>query len=48
MAKADSEDGRQALVGFCDAYYEPVVAYLKPLTSVSVVHLLREIGCMRE
>jgi DNA-directed RNA polymerase specialized sigma24 family protein len=29
LAKADSEDGRQALADLCDAYYEPVVAYLK-------------------
>lgn len=28
-AKADSEDGRRALADLCDAYYEPVVAYLK-------------------
>lgn len=28
-AKADSEDGRRALAELCDAYYEPVVAYLK-------------------
>lgn len=27
-AKADSEDGRYALADLCDAYYEPVVAYL--------------------
>jgi hypothetical protein len=27
-AKADSEDGRHALADLCDAYYEPVVAYL--------------------
>ncbi|WP_395751471.1 sigma-70 family RNA polymerase sigma factor [Prosthecobacter sp.] len=29
MAKADSEDGRRALGDLCDAYYEPVVAYLR-------------------
>jgi RNA polymerase sigma-70 factor (ECF subfamily) len=29
LAKADSEDGRRALADLCDAYYEPVVAYLK-------------------
>lgn len=29
MAKADSEDGRTALADLCDAYYEPVVAYLR-------------------
>ena len=29
MAKADSEDGRRALAELCDAYYEPVVAYLR-------------------
>lgn len=28
LAKADSEDGRKALADLCDAYYEPVVAYL--------------------
>ncbi len=28
-AKADSEDGRCALGELCDAYYEPVVAYLR-------------------
>ncbi|MEZ0385601.1 MAG: RNA polymerase sigma factor [Verrucomicrobium sp.] len=28
LAKADSEDGRRALGDLCDAYYEPVVAYL--------------------
>ncbi len=28
-AKADSEDGRRALADLCDAYYEPVVAYLR-------------------
>lgn len=29
LAKADSEDGRSALADLCDAYYEPVVAYLR-------------------
>ena len=29
LAKADSEDGRKALADLCDAYYEPVVAYLR-------------------
>ena len=29
LAKADSEDGRRALADLCDAYYEPVVAYLR-------------------
>ncbi|MBL9117779.1 MAG: sigma-70 family RNA polymerase sigma factor [Verrucomicrobiaceae bacterium] len=29
LAKADSEEGRRALTDLCDAYYEPVVAYLK-------------------
>jgi DNA-directed RNA polymerase specialized sigma24 family protein len=29
MAKADSEDGRRALADLCDAYYEPVVAFLR-------------------
>lgn len=28
-AKADSEEGRRALADLCDAYYEPVVAYLR-------------------
>jgi len=28
-AKEDSEDGRRALADLCDAYYEPVVAYLR-------------------
>ncbi len=29
LAKEDSEDGRLALADLCDAYYEPVVAYLR-------------------
>ncbi len=29
LAKADSEDGCRALADLCDAYYEPVVAYLR-------------------
>ena len=29
LAKADSEDGHRALADLCDAYYEPVVAYLR-------------------
>ncbi|MCP5559548.1 MAG: sigma-70 family RNA polymerase sigma factor [Verrucomicrobiaceae bacterium] len=29
LAKADSEDGRKALADLCDAYYEPVVTYLR-------------------
>ncbi|MFZ4765763.1 MAG: RNA polymerase sigma factor [Roseimicrobium sp.] len=29
LAKADPEDGRRALTDLCDAYYEPVVAYLR-------------------
>lgn len=29
QAKADSEDGRRALAELCDAYYEPVVAFLR-------------------
>lgn len=29
LAKVDSEDGRRALADLCDAYYEPVVAYLR-------------------
>lgn len=28
-AKSDSEDGRKALADLCDAYYEPVVAFLR-------------------
>ena len=28
-AKANSEEGRQALAELCDAYYEPVVAFLR-------------------
>lgn len=28
-AKADSEEGRQALTDLCDAYYEPVVAFFR-------------------
>ena len=33
LAQADSEDGRRALADLCDAYYEPVVAYLRCLLS---------------
>lgn len=33
LAKADSEDGRRALADLCDAYYEPVVAYLRRVLS---------------
>lgn len=29
LAKADSEEGRRALADLCDAYYEPVVTYLR-------------------
>ena len=29
LAKSDSADGRRALADLCDAYYEPVVAYLR-------------------
>jgi DNA-directed RNA polymerase specialized sigma24 family protein len=29
LAKADSDEGRQALEDLCGAYYEPVVAYLR-------------------
>ena len=29
LAKADSADGRSALADLCDAYYEPVVAFLR-------------------
>ena len=29
LAKADSDDGRTALAELCEAYYEPVVAYLR-------------------
>ena len=28
-AKANSEDGRRALADLCDAYYEPVLAFLR-------------------
>lgn len=34
LAKADSEDGRRALAELCEAYYEPVVTYLR--------HVLRD------
>jgi RNA polymerase sigma-70 factor (ECF subfamily) len=34
LAKADSEEGRRALAELCEAYYEPVVAYLR--------HVLRD------
>ena len=29
QAKSDSDDGRKALADLCDAYYEPVVAFLR-------------------
>lgn len=29
LAKADSDDGRRALAELCEAYYEPVVAFLR-------------------
>ena len=29
LAKVESDDGRKALADLCDAYYEPVVAYLR-------------------
>lgn len=29
LAKANSEDGRRALADLCDAYYEPVIVYLR-------------------
>ena len=29
LAKVDSQEGRDALADLCDAYYEPVVAYLR-------------------
>ncbi|MFO1439462.1 MAG: sigma-70 family RNA polymerase sigma factor [Verrucomicrobiaceae bacterium] len=29
LAKADSEDGRRALADLCDAYYQPVIAFLR-------------------
>lgn len=29
QAKADSDEGRRALADLCDAYYEPVVAFLR-------------------
>ncbi len=31
-AKADSDDGRKALADLCDAYYEPVLAYLRSVS----------------
>ena len=31
LAKADSDDGRKALAELCDAYYEPVIAFLRRL-----------------
>lgn len=40
LAKADSEDGRRALADLCDAYYEPVVAYLR--------HVLRDADAARD
>jgi DNA-directed RNA polymerase specialized sigma24 family protein len=40
LAKADSEEGRRALADLCDAYYEPVVAYLR--------HALRDADAARE
>lgn len=30
-AKSDSDEGRKALADLCDAYYEPVVAYLRSM-----------------
>lgn len=40
LAKADSEDGRRALADLCDAYYEPVVAYLR--------HVMRDADAARD
>jgi len=40
LAKADSEDGRKALAELCDAYYDPVVAYLH--------HVLRDTEAARD
>lgn len=40
LAKADSEEGLRALADLCDAYYEPVVAYLRSV--------LREADAARE
>ncbi len=40
LAKADSEDGQKALAELCDAYYEPVVAYLR--------HALRDAETARD
>lgn len=31
LARADCENGRQTLTDFCEAFHEPVVAYLKCL-----------------
>lgn len=39
-AKTNSEDGRRALAELCDAYYEPVVAYLH--------HVLRDADAARD
>ncbi len=40
LAKADSQDGREALADLCAAYYEPVVAYLR--------HAMRDADAARE
>lgn len=40
LAKAESEEGRRALADLCDAYYEPVVAFLR--------HELRDADAARE
>lgn len=40
LAKADSEEGRRALAELCEAYYEPVVAYLR--------HALRDADAARD
>src|SRR4051812_9020723 len=40
LAKAESEEGRRALADLCDAYYEPVVAFLR--------HELRDPDAARE
>lgn len=40
LAKADSQDGRKALADLCEAYYEPVVAFLR--------HALHDADAARE
>ncbi len=42
LAKTESEDGRRALSDLCDAYYEPVMAYLR--TSVRNADAARDMS----